>query len=195
MARCVRIGIAGYMGAGKSTCARLFEGRDAQVIDADAEAKSLMRRDRRLAGALREAFGESVIDDDGLPRFDELGRLAFGSVESLRTLNGVVHPPLAGHLERLVRGCESPVCLLDAALIPLWEGMEAWFDTCVWVDAPFETRLARLAARQGGGETEGLVCRMRLQEAILGVPTAPPWVVLPDSDCREYIADAIERGY
>ena len=187
----VRVGVAGYMGAGKSTCARSFEGCGALVIDADAEAKRLMRGSVGIQDGLRRAFGDDVVADGGL-RVDALGRAAFGSVDALRVLNGIVHPRLVEHLEGLVFGCVEPLCILDAALIPLW-GIERWFDLCVWVDAPFDVRLERIVAKSVGGDGGSMVDeqeiarRMRMQEEVMGVPTGDVWVRVPDSECREYI--------
>jgi len=191
MADVKRIGIAGYMGAGKSTCARSFMSCGAMVIDADAEAKAMMARSREVCDGLRRAFGESAVGAGG-PRSDVLGRLAFESAESLRKLNAVTCPPLAKHIERLVRGCEKPLCVLDAALIPLFN-IESWFDLCVWVEAPFDIRYSRLRAKLAGmGEPE-LSRRMRLQEEVMPAPADSRWAKIPDSDCRGYIIEKL-RG-
>jgi dephospho-CoA kinase len=189
MATVTRIGIAGYMGAGKSTCARSFESGGALVIDADAEAKTMMARSREIQDGLRGAFGDSAVGADG-PRFDVLGRLAFESAESLRKLNAVTHPPLASRIERLVRGCEKPLCVLDAALIPIL-GVESWFDLCVWVEAPFEVRYRRLKAKLAGMDESELARRMRLQEEIMPVPAAGRWAKISDGDCRGYILEKL----
>jgi dephospho-CoA kinase len=182
----MRIGIAGYMGAGKTTCARAFISENTAVIDADAEAKTAMSRSSGLRGDLRAAFGESVAGADGALRFGELGRLVFASADSLRTFNGVVRSHIAPHFEGLVLGSDKPLCILDAALIPLW-GLEAWFDFCVWVDTPFDERYRRLKAKLAGMGDAELLRRMRLQEEVMAVPEGGGWARLPDRDCRGYI--------
>jgi dephospho-CoA kinase len=185
-----RVGIAGYMGAGKSTCARSFESESALIIDADAEAKRLMERSRAIKDDLRSAFGEAVVGAGGGIDFAALGRAAFESIDALLTLNSVTHPPLAEHLDEVVSKCEKPLCIVDAALIPLL-GIESWFDLCVWIDVPFETRLARLAAKRPDlGEAE-IVRRMRMQEALMRAPTGGDWGVVGDGECRDYI---VRRG-
>ena len=193
MTNTTRIGIAGYMGAGKSTCVRFFESERALIINADAEAKSLMSRSRQIIDDLRGTFGDTVTDDGGSLRFDELGRIAFQSVESLSAFNGIVHPPIIRHLERIVADCTKPLCILDAALMPLWASAESWFDLRIWIDAPFDLRLKRLKAKRADIDEGELVRRMRLQEEIMAVPAADRWVRLPDSDCREYIVNALNR--
>ena len=191
MATVTRIGIAGYMGAGKSTCARSFESGGALLIDADAEAKSMMARSREIRDGLRRAFGDAVVSGEGL-RFDVLGRLAFESAESLRKLNAVTHPPLVSRVGRLVRGCEKPLCVLDAALIPLFN-IESWFDLCVWVEAPFDVRYGRLKAKLRGMDETELARRMRLQEEVMPAPAGGRWAKIPDGDCRGYVLEKLRE--
>jgi dephospho-CoA kinase len=187
--RGVRIGIAGYMGAGKSRCARALERDGATAIDADAEAKRLMRGSADILERLREAFGGDVVANGELCA-NALGRAAFASVDALLTLNSIVHPPLVSHLEAMVAGCTARLCILDAALIPLWN-IESWFDHCVWIDAPFDVRLARIVAKGGGvgGVAEAEISRrMRMQEEVMGVPAGEGWARVADTECREYVA-------
>lgn len=187
-----RIAIAGYMGAGKTTCALAFDSADTLIINADVEAKTLMLRERRIQDGLREAFGDAVIGDDGTPRFDILGRLAFKSAESLLTLNRVTHPPVVERIEALLADCAKPLSILDAALIPLWAAAEPWFDLRIWVDVSFDIRLERLKVKRADLDETELVRRMRLQEDVLPVPAARRWIRLSDSDCRGYISHFCE---
>jgi dephospho-CoA kinase len=187
-----RIGIAGYMGAGKSTCARSFASEDALIIDADAEAKRIMAESGAIHEALRAAFGEAAVDADGKINTGVLGRAAFESVDTLLTLNGITHPPLVEYLDTVISGCQKPLCILDAALIPLL-GVESWFDLCIWVDAPFETRLKRLLAKRPDVVEAELVNRMRMQEAVMSTPNGGDWVIIGDGECEDYIRNALNK--
>jgi dephospho-CoA kinase len=179
-----RIGIAGYMGSGKSTCAGLMAGLMAgltagrntrvSVIDADREAKLMMNNDKSIRRQLAAAFGPSVADENSVD-FGRLGRAAFASVQALRLLNGIAHPPLVKRLEKLVSASTLP-CILDAALIPMW-GIEAWFDRCLWVTASPQRRMER-ALRKTSISPEQIRLRMSLQEALLTEPAGPEWTIV-----------------
>jgi dephospho-CoA kinase len=149
-----------------------------------------VQSDPKLQLGLKSAFGESIVDD-GTIRFSELGRKAFSSADTLLTLNKIIHPPLVKHLEPLVRNNQKPHSILDAALIPLWH-IESWFDLCVWVDLPFETRLERLMAKRVDIEESPLRHRMRLQEEVMPTPQSSRWIKLPDSECEQYIRSRLE---
>jgi dephospho-CoA kinase len=174
-----RIGIAGYMGAGKTAAARLISsatgpaGAGATVIDADFEAKMIMAEDAVMREQLVRVFGASIIDNDRLS-FRMLGRIVFASKEKLLQLNAIVHPPLVKRLRLLLEAHEGPCVILDAAVLPLWN-MEALFDICFWVHAPFEQRLERLKKIRRDLVTSTLRERMRVQEECLPVPQHPPW--------------------
>jgi dephospho-CoA kinase len=174
-----RIGIAGYMGSGKSTCAGFIAGlagpeARVSIIDADGEAKRMMNRDESIRRRLATSFGATVIHDSAVG-FGELGKAAFASVETIRRLNGIVHPPLVKHLQELVTGQRVP-CILDAALIPLW-GIEDWFDRCLWVTASPQRRLERTRAKSGLS-AEQIRARMSVQEALFGAPGGGSWIIV-----------------
>ena len=165
------------MGAGKTTYAHnTFDSAGAQIIDADTEAKLLMARDSRIQRRLQDAFGASVISNGSI-RTDILARAAFESAESLKTLNSIVHPPLTEYLKTLIDECAKPVCVLDAAVIPLLR-IESWFDKCIWIDTPFEIRLERLKIKRADISEQELIHRMRLQEEVMGGVGGGCWVVI-----------------
>ena len=142
-----RIGIAGYMGAGKSACAaRLSERLGLRVIDADAEAKMLMKNDKNIKRKLLRAFGPSIVKD-GVLSFTSLSKRVFSSVREMRQLNAIVHPPLLDKIHTLLFS-PGQSAILDAALIPLWD-IEGWFGRCLWVEAPASLRSRRLRKKTG----------------------------------------------
>ncbi len=172
-----RLGIAGYMGAGKSTAARLLAQGGGSIIDADRAAKTLMQESRQIRSRLEETFGAGVVER-GEIRFDLLGRAAFASATSIVKLNEIVHPPLINFLRNRLSESDDHTLILDAALLPLWR-LESFFDTCLWVQAPFEMRFHRILSGRSGLGEDDVKERMRLQEQVLAQP-APryPWKII-----------------
>lgn len=188
-----RIGVAGYMGAGKSTAARLLvpsAGQGGQVIiDADKEAKLFMTADTAVRQQLVTEFGSSIIDKNGLS-FSALGRIVFCSHEKLLKLNAIVHPPFVEHLYGLLERQRSHIVVLDAALLPLWH-IESLFDTCLWIHASVKIRLDRLLRSRNDCNEPSLINRMRLQEEILHVPDGPPWIKVDNGGSVGRLAETL----
>jgi dephospho-CoA kinase len=183
------IGVAGYMGAGKSVvCATLARDGDTVII-ADAVAKELMTSDPALPAALREAFGEEIIDDGSTISFGRLGAKVFASRSELERLNAIVHPPLVKRLRALVDSATTRRCILDAALIPLW-GIEKWFDYRIWVTAPLDTRVRRLMDRDGRNREE-VRRRAIMQQELFGEPDERQWIIVHNEGTIEELERSI----
>ncbi len=178
----IRIGVAGFMGSGKTTCSLHLARKGGVVIDADATAKRLMLEDESIRSRLVEDFGPEVILEDSVC-FGVLGKKAFRSAESIRCLNRIVHPPLLERLRRLVGKSEARITVLDAALIPFWS-IEDWFDILLWIDASHETRFERLRQKLtlSAGEIERRMC---VQENLFSPPRGDRWRIVRNESEKE----------
>ncbi len=174
----LKIGIAGYMGSGKSSCIKLLELPSLLSLDADQIAKSLMLESTEIKLELKKTFGENVCPDQSID-FTLLGSIVFNSPVALKKLNTIVHPPLLQHLYHHMTKSYAPAIrcvLLDAALIPLWK-IEPWFDLLIWVDAPTELRLERLFKRsQGVLSKNDLQKRITEQETLFKKSNGYMWI-------------------
>ncbi len=169
------------MGAGKTTCAELMrstlskDGVSVEMVDADTEAKKLMRSDTSIRKKLGESFGESVVNHGEIV-FSSLGTLAFGSKQKLIELNGIVHPLLLERIEELIFSRDSGCVICDAALIPQWH-IEEWFDVLFWVQSPFEERRERLV-KKAALTKEEITARMLVQQDLFPEPVDVPWKII-----------------
>ena len=187
-----RTGIAGYSGSGKSTVARLLAGpaTTAMIIDADAEAKKFIAGDPMLVRRLVDVFGPMIMENNEL-KFSVLGTMVFSSKDNLLQYNGIVHPPFFPKLQNLINGHGDRPVVLDAALIPLW-GIESWFDTCIWVQASFATRLLRVKSRSNNPEPGAVENRLCIQEEIMKEPLGRPWVRIENEGRLEDLSRAVD---
>lgn len=169
----MRLGVAGYMGAGKSLSAKFLAERYSwQIIDGDAEARTLMLESRTVISQVGDLFGVVV---DGKIDFSLLGAKVFADSTLLQQLNDIVHPPLLEHLRKKIAE-SSKTTILDAALLPVWP-LEGLVDKALWVDAPRDDRVVRLERRMGLSK-EVLEQRCRLQEKMIPVPDKRCWSTL-----------------
>ncbi|UCH63024.1 MAG: dephospho-CoA kinase [Fidelibacterota bacterium] len=160
----LRIGITGGIGSGKSTAARFFKERGAQVFDADVEAKLILQHHQPTRKAVIEAFGEAVLNKAGEIDFGRLAAYAFSTPEQQQQLNDIVHHEVIWVAKREFATADqkgAAIFIVDAPL--LFEAhLEHHLDYTLALVADEELRVERTVAR-GILTEEDIRKRMRLQ--------------------------------
>lgn len=150
------IGLIGAIGAGKSTAAKCFALRGGHVIDADALGHEALRQPEVVA-ALVARWGERIRKPDGSLDRREIGRIVFANVGERNALEATVFPYIQRRTRAEISAAQTnpaaAFVVLDAAVLLEAEWGEL-VDQIVYVDAPRELRVERLAARSGWTESE-----------------------------------------
>ncbi|MDP6479984.1 MAG: dephospho-CoA kinase [Phycisphaerales bacterium] len=148
------IGLAGGIGAGKSTVAERMKELDCMVIDADVIAHDVLdepevRRD------LVEWFGEQIVGADGTIDRSRIGSIVFSNSADLERLEALVHPRVAAVCAaRMAEPDPDAIAIvLDAPLL-FESGLDAYCDHIVFIDTPEHFRLERLRLRSGWDAAE-----------------------------------------
>jgi dephospho-CoA kinase len=144
-----RIGLTGSIGSGKSTVAQLLREKGIPVLDADAVALEVSSSVAVL-NAVKETFGVDFVLEHGLNRA-KLATLVFANPEARAQLNAIIHPRVRDQMNRLQLELEQTGVAAVVQDIPLLfeSKLEHLFDAVILVDAPLETRLKRVLARDG----------------------------------------------
>jgi dephospho-CoA kinase len=143
----VAVAVTGGIGAGKSEALRAFARHGAAVISSDEIVHRLLREDAEVKRAIVERLGEGVFGADGEIDRVRVGELVFGDPDSLRWLEGLLHPRVSATYLRWreeLAGLPDPpaVCVTEVPL--LYEvGAEGHFDAVVVVTASPEVRVSR----------------------------------------------------
>ncbi len=149
------IGLAGGIGAGKSSVAREFERLGCVVIDSDKEAREALDRDE-VRSELVRWWGARVLRPDGRVDRRAVADIVFSQPEQRARLEALVHPLVRARRADLKRRAEASGArgvVVDAPLL-FEAGVDAECDVVVFVDAPREDRLARVQASRGWDESE-----------------------------------------
>jgi dephospho-CoA kinase len=154
----VRIGVTGAMASGKSTLARRFRERGADLVDGDALGWEVLRLPE-VSAAIREAFGEDVIDRQGVVDRGRLGKIVFADPDQMSRLNAIVQPRLKDRVRAALEEPGSAVKVLDAAMLTTWR-LEPELDGVVEVVASEDARARRLRAARAFSDEEA---RARIQ--------------------------------
>ena len=141
------IGITGGIGSGKSTVSALLsEILSAPILDADKISKNALK-DKIIIEKIKNFFGASIFDSNGLLNKEQLSKLVFSSEKKLIELNNIIHPfvmqKIADTIDELAT--ENKYILLDVPL-PNSEFINL-SDMIIVVVANDETRIKRAAKR------------------------------------------------
>jgi dephospho-CoA kinase len=175
----------GGIGSGKSAVAdRLARYRKTVVIDADRIGHEVLTSET-IKNQIRERFGPSVFDDGEVSRA-ALAKLVFGdspdTLANRQQLEAIVHPEIekriGRQIEKVRRLAEAEVVVLDAAIL-LEAGWNKHVDRVVFVDAPYEKRLARVQTTRGWNEND-LTLRERSQMPLEQKRATSDWTITND---------------
>jgi dephospho-CoA kinase len=158
------IGIAGGIGSGKSFVAKLFGEAGCAVIDSDAQVRAAYQAPA-VKLALREWWGGAVFRPNGEINRAEIARRVFADEAERRRLEALIHPLVATardkQMEAAANDPQVVAYVWDTPLL-FETGLNEKCDAVVFVDAPLEQRLRRVAETRGWDEDE-LRRRQKLQ--------------------------------
>ena len=169
--------ITGPIGSGKSLASRVLAGCGVPVYDCDAQAKELYCRHPELIGRLEKALGQSLrvvegqvseglASEGGAPALDKkkLAAILFVDPAARRAVNALVHPLVLADFRQWCLAQSGPWAGIESALLLSPEaGATLDCDAVLYVDAPAETRLARILQRDACTREQAL-SRMASQE-------------------------------
>jgi dephospho-CoA kinase len=187
------VGVAGIMGAGKSTVARVFENLGAERIDADLLGREMLK-DREIRREIVDKFGRRVTGSDGEIDALKLGKAAFRSRESAKDLDRITRQALIDRIKSRIRDVSRSrdVVVVDAALLPEWKP-EDWIDILVVVDSDEESA-ARRAAREARFTRANVRARMKHQLS-RRAKSREADVIIPNYGSLEDLKDRARRVY
>ena len=152
----LHIGLTGGIGSGKSTVSDRLTELGAVVVDADLIAREVVEQGEPALTAIRERFGDGVLDAKGALDRPALGRTVFGDPEALADLEAITHPAIWDRTaERFARARTEgvPVGVHDMPLL-VEKGMAPEYHLVVVVDTDEEVRVRRLVEHRGMPEEE-----------------------------------------
>jgi dephospho-CoA kinase len=141
MKRPLAVALTGGIAAGKSEALQAFARHGAAVISSDDVVHRLYREDDGLRAALRDRWGERVVDNGDVDRA-EIGRIVFADRAELAWLEAELHPRVRTALDAWLAEQTADVAVAEIPL--LYEtGGEERYDRVVVVTAPPDVREAR----------------------------------------------------
>ena len=144
----------GGIGSGKSVVVKAFQVLGIPSYDCDRAAKDLYDRDPELLAAVVELAGTDVLDAGGRLDRAALASRIFADESLLAALEAIVHPAVVRDFEHWKAEQDSPLVVIESAILLENRAFDHLYDSVVAVTAPEEVRIARVMARDGADEAQ-----------------------------------------
>ncbi|MBP5224727.1 MAG: dephospho-CoA kinase [Lachnospiraceae bacterium] len=143
------IGVAGGVGAGKSTVLSYITARyRVETILADETGRELMEPGKSVYFALKEVYGDAVLNEEGRIDTAKLSSIVFSGPEEQKKVNGLEHPLIKSEIEWRIGRSKADVVFIEAALL-IEGGLTEICDEVWLVTAKKDVRIARLMESRG----------------------------------------------
>jgi len=152
----VVIGLIGGIGSGKSRVAAELARHGGRIVSGDAAGHDVLKQPA-VRDQLVQRWGKGVLNEKGELDRSKVGAIVFANPEELKALEAVVHPVIKQRLGEEIAAAQADPAVkfivVDAAIM-LEAGWDGACDKLVFVDAPQEVRLHRLAEQRGWDAAE-----------------------------------------
>jgi dephospho-CoA kinase len=179
-------GLTGGVGMGKSTAARFFQERGAQIVDTDELARELVQPGQAALAEIRNVFGPKMISSDGGLRRDELARTVFADPAERRKLEAILHPRIRERWLAQIESWRKEDQKLAVVVIPLLfeTRAESHFDRIICVACSENAQRDRLLAR--GWSDEQIRQRIAAQMPVDVKIARADFVIWTDGDLQNH---------
>jgi len=149
------VGLTGGIGSGKSTVAALFAEHGAGIIDTDTIAHHLTRSGGAAIAAIRDAFGDDFLAEDGALDRARMRGLVFSDAAARQRLEQILHPMIFEQSKAELRQLGAcPYVIVVVPLLPESRNFRQLVQRVLVVDCDENTQVARVIGRSRMAETE-----------------------------------------
>ena len=148
------IGLAGGIGSGKSTVARLLEKLGCIVSDSDALGRAALR-DPKIRDQLVSWWGSSILNKEGEIDRSAVAKIVFNDADERARLEGLTHPWIEACRKAMFDSAPAgTVALVIDAPLLFEAGLDRECDAVIFVDSPPALRLERVRRARGWDAAE-----------------------------------------
>lgn len=186
----LKVGLTGGIGSGKSTVCRLFADLGVPIVDADIIARQLVEPGQPALTRLAEAFGASILNDDGTLNRAELRARTFSDGRVRQQLDTIMHPLVYREIESVVTCLQSAYCIIAVPLLLETQKADA-VDRVLIVDCSVETQIQRVLERDRvkREQTEAIIAAQVDRERRLAVADD----VIDNSTTPAHLAEQVKK--
>ena len=182
------IGITGSSGSGKSTLSSVLASLELpskiQIIDADQVAKELAMPGKEYLIAIKNEFGDTILQEDGSLDRVMLARTIYGSDDARNRLNNLTFKYVVDEIKRRVESESNngtDFVFIDAPLL-FEAGLDLICDKIVVLISSEDLKVKRICARDGITEPMAKI-RLQIQKTDEYFVSRADYVIKNDEVC------------
>jgi dephospho-CoA kinase len=139
------LGVAGYIGSGKTTAGKFFARHGARFIDADEVVDELYLKGGDGYRKILSFFGEEYFDGNGELNRKKLARAVFGDPKKLRILHDLVHPLVTNSVRKIIDREDTDFFVIEATYFEK-KHLKALVNAILWIECPKEVLYRRMSS-------------------------------------------------
>lgn len=143
---CLKVGLTGGIGSGKTTVSDMFSSLGVPVIDADEIARDLLAPGTETTSKVIEVFGKEIVSPAGTIDRARLRELVFNNEDTRKELEAIVHPEVRREIARRASTVSTPYCIISIPLL-FESGQYDMVDRALVVHTSIENQVAWASAR------------------------------------------------
>lgn len=153
----LKVGLTGSIAVGKSFVCSVLREQGCHVLDADQTARDVVAPGAAGLAKIIDAFGETILANDGTLDRKKLGSIVFADDIKLKKLNSIVHPLVFEAQDEWLSQMEladpNGIAVIDAALM-IESGGYRRFEKLIVVWCESAIQLKRLMLRDSLSESD-----------------------------------------
>jgi len=142
----LKVGLTGGIASGKSTICQIFSNWSVPIIDADIIARNLVQPGQSCLDAIVEAFGPTLLQNDGHLDRQALRAIIFSDITAKRQLESILHPKITQELQLQSSRVDTDYCIVAIPLL-IEAGLQNSVDRILVIDIDSQIQLSRLCLR------------------------------------------------